>query len=155
MIRREHLITAGAFVLTLALGLAGYRAGLDSVPPVYEVYSHPTPVVAPVVSRKDLIDRPIAHAGEVLYIYRESCWTRVLPGKIKRSLMLDGKAVVIFEVIPVGNVALGCQGITGMLRLPADLPPETYTLDASIEFEPNPLMTTVVRWGQVTIKVQP
>ena len=147
-------------ILSLALlgaltAFAVYRLVTDAVPPVYEVYSHPVPVAAPVKNRKDIVDKPTAKAGESLYIYRESCWTKIVPGKIKRSLSVNGKTVFIFEVIPVGNVALGCPGIAGVLKLPAELPPEVYTLNASIEFAPNPFMTTEVHWGNVAVEIVP
>ena len=142
-------------VTLLFFATVAYYLVIGVKAPVYEVYSHPVPVAAPVKNRKDIVDKPTAKAGESIYIYRESCWTKIVPGKIKRTLSVGGKAVFIFEVIPVGNLTLGCQGIAGVLKLPAELPAGAYTLEASIEFAQNPFITTVVNWGNVAVEVVP
>ena len=141
-------------MLAICAGFIVYYLVIDSRPPVYEVYSHPAPVNGPVKHRQDIIEKRQVRAGDEIFIYRESCWTRQnVAGKIKRAIMLDNKVVLVFPVIPAVNGVLGCQGITGVLQLPPILPPAPYTLQASIDFEPNPLTTITVKWGDVSFEV--
>ena len=140
--------------MTVALGtLIFFWFVIDARPPVTEVYSHPVPVAGPSTTRAGLADKSQARAGEEIYIYRESCWTRTMIGQIKRSLFMHDKAVFIFPAIPIGNLALACQGITGVLPLPKTLPPGSYRLVASIEFEPNPFTQIVVPFNDVSFEV--
>ena len=140
-------------MMAVCAGFIIYYLVIDSRPPVYEVYSHAVPVKGPVKNRQDIISKAQARAGEEIFIYRESCWTRELVGKIKRSILLDGRAIFVFPVIPTPIVPLGCQGIVGVAQLPPILQPGPYTLQASIDFEPNPLTTITVKWGDVAFEV--
>ena len=156
---KRYLLTAliSSFFVTCGVlfSLIVFWLVVDARVPVYEVYSHPVPVAGPSAKRSDIINKPTARQGESVYIYRESCWTRIMKGVIKRSLLQAGKAVFIFEVIPIGNLKIGCQGIAGVLKLPEIIPVGNYTLVATMEFNPNPLTHIDVTWGDVTIEVVP
>ena len=151
-----YAVAVFSFVFTLLVGFVVYSLVVGTRAPVYEVYSHPVPVANLENKRDKLIDKAIVHAGETLYIYRESCWTYYMPGKINRTLVGKEGPPIVLPVIPVGtDFPETCQGIVGMLPLPRELKPQRYTLIASIDFDTGWLTSVRVRWGNVTFEVVP
>ena len=151
-----YVVAVFSFAFTLLVGFVVYSLVVGTRPPVYEVYSHPVPVVAPTNDRSKLIDKVRVKVGETLLIYRESCWSFYAPGKINRMLVGQDSTTLVLPVIPVGTAFPdGCQAITGTLPLPDTLKPQRYTLIASIDFDTGWLTSVRVRWGNVTFEVVP
>jgi len=96
------------------------------------------PVIA-IEDNKIAIELNVAKPGDTVYLVYSFCKAGTpQTAKVKRYLKDE---LVYFLPTLDSNVQPGCQHYRVPLEIPRNLPPDTYTYNAEIEYKVNPIKT--------------
>ena len=137
-----------------ALLMAGYWLFIDTAPPLIIEYQHPKFLSRPVESKVEAVAAEIVEAksGSVVWIWRETCRTRPIPGE-GRPIWQSG---AFFwggpqRTVPAGVV--GCRGRATEVDVPTTSPTRNFTYLLTVNFQVNPLTSIDVVYPPVELRV--
>lgn len=162
---RLHSLLIGTVIACLCaavLAMVGLTWFDYRAPPIRIDYAHPVPVAGPTVRREEIVEKPVATAGQGVWMYREYCVTagyRVLRSERWLYKADDPNIAIPLPIIPIRALRAGdqCTRRATLNQLPDGVPPGKwlYRVEWDYTLAGNPIATFHFDWPDVLIEIRP